>query len=132
MKIIYNYDSESGRFLQESEADESPLEPGVYLIPAFATDIAPPSAPDGQYAAFINGAWQLLDEPEPEIPENPLPPTQAEIKRTRIVELKALLASTDYKALPDYDNATEADFTQRSQWRMEIRMLVSELEQDGE
>jgi hypothetical protein len=42
MKTIYNYHPQYGYFMASSEADESPLEPGVYLIPGYATEIAPP------------------------------------------------------------------------------------------
>lgn len=50
---IYNYHNQFGYFMNASEADESPLEPGVYLIPAFATEIAPPDdVPKDKVAIF--------------------------------------------------------------------------------
>ncbi len=48
----------------------------------------------------------------------------------RILELKAMLTATDYKALPDYDRVTPEDLQNRQLWRDEIRMLEHELEQD--
>jgi hypothetical protein len=39
---IYNYHIETKHYLGSSNADESPLEPGVFLIPASATKIPPP------------------------------------------------------------------------------------------
>ncbi len=60
--IIYNYHPVTKEFLSQCEADESPLEPGVYLIPANATDMAPPTEGDNQKAVFDNGAWSLKDD----------------------------------------------------------------------
>lgn len=44
-------------------------------------------------------------------------------REARIVELKALLADSDYKVLPDYDKTDEAITAQRQAWRNEIRAL---------
>lgn len=66
---IYNFRPDNGSLISESDADESPLENGVFLIPANATNVVPPSVPDGKYAAFYNSAWHLLDRVvvEPEV-----------------------------------------------------------------
>lgn len=58
---IYNFDAFTGYYLNESVADESPLEPGVFLIPAHATNVAPPTPTASTYPCYINGEWQLLD-----------------------------------------------------------------------
>ena len=74
---IYHYD-QSGLYLGDSAADPSPLEPGVFLIPAQATPVKPPSARDGFLRRFVNGTWeeQYL-EPVPEVapPIEPEAPT---------------------------------------------------------
>lgn len=62
--IIYNYDPATGRYSNTSKADPSPLEPGVFLIPANATTIAPPNIPGGK-AAIIDAqrtGWSLVDD----------------------------------------------------------------------
>jgi hypothetical protein len=41
----------------------------------------------------------------------------------RIEELRALLAASDYKVLPDYDRTDEDIIAQRQAWRDEIRAL---------
>jgi hypothetical protein len=44
-------------------------------------------------------------------------------REARIVELKALLADSDYKVLPDYDKTNSTITAQRQAWRDEIRTL---------
>ena len=60
MMLVYNFDPTSGEFLSSSPADESPLQPGVYLIPANATPLAPPTATTGTAPVFVNGSWSLV------------------------------------------------------------------------
>ena len=60
-----------GYFVGTVEADESPLEPGVYLIPGGAVEIAPPSFGPGSAARWVNDAWQIVPEPQPETPPQP-------------------------------------------------------------
>lgn len=73
---IYHYD-QNGLYLGDSIADPSPLEPGVFLIPARATTTKPPSARDGYLRRFVNDAWEeKYIEPVPEVippiaPESP-------------------------------------------------------------
>jgi hypothetical protein len=58
-KVIYNYHARTGELLGASEADMSPLEEGVFLIPAHATDVVPPNVPTGSVAIFKDGGWEL-------------------------------------------------------------------------
>lgn len=77
-KIVSQLDGE-GYFSHATVADESPLEPGVFLIPANAVDYPPPTVPAGQRAKW-NGekfAFENLPQPEPELP--PVPPTDEQI-----------------------------------------------------
>jgi hypothetical protein len=67
---IYHYDFETGQYLGEGEADPSPLEEGVWLIPAHATDIVPPKTKTNEYAIFINNDWSVYAAVEPEITED--------------------------------------------------------------
>lgn len=61
-KAIYSYEKETGVFVSEFVADESPLEPGVYLIPAFATDVKPPETNAHESAVFKDGAWSVVPD----------------------------------------------------------------------
>ena len=53
-----------GYFVGVTVADESPLEPGVFLLPAGAIDAAAPVVPEGQRAKW-DGAWVFEDIPQP-------------------------------------------------------------------
>jgi hypothetical protein len=59
---IYNYHSEYKYFINTSIADESPLEPGVFLIPAHATDIEPPTCESNQIQIFNGSSWDIVDD----------------------------------------------------------------------
>lgn len=60
-KKAYSYNPVTREFTGESIADESPLEPGVFLIPAYATEIAPPEKVEGKFRAFNGTAWEYKD-----------------------------------------------------------------------
>jgi hypothetical protein len=71
---IYNYDWNTGIFVSEDEADESPLEPGVFLIPANATIIEPPvKSNPPSHLFFISGAWKEIADPTPVVDTTPDP-----------------------------------------------------------
>lgn len=59
---IYNYHPVTGEYISTSDAEKSPLEKNVYLVPAYATDIAAPSVTENQVACFKDGAWALSDD----------------------------------------------------------------------
>lgn len=66
---IYNYDA-NGMFIGSSEADESPLEEGVFLIPAMATDKDPLLPKDGFNVVFNGKKWEYIELPKIK-PEQP-------------------------------------------------------------
>jgi hypothetical protein len=61
---IYNYHMETKHYLGSSNADESPLEPGVFLIPASATPIAPPEPQLNKVHIFNveNNSWETIED----------------------------------------------------------------------
>jgi len=64
-----------GVFIGAIAADESPLETGVFLIPAGAVDCPPPSVTDGHYAQWTGAGFALLPKPEPAPEPQPEPLT---------------------------------------------------------
>lgn len=63
MKTVYSYDLH-GYYTQAlvlDDSDLSPLEEGVYLIPANAIEAAPPSPSGDRWPRLIGGTWQLAD-----------------------------------------------------------------------
>lgn len=77
-KIVSQFDND-GFFIGVTTADESPLEPGVFLIPAMATEAVPPNVAEGMRVRFDGDAWVVEPIPEPELapapePDDPAPP----------------------------------------------------------
>lgn len=66
MKTVYQT-THDGAFAGETIADESPLEPGVYLIPAGCVEDPPPETVEGFFARWHNGEWIVEPLPEPVI-----------------------------------------------------------------
>lgn len=85
---IWHYHPATGLLLGTSEADPSPLEPGVWLIPAHATAELPPTAAAGEEAHWQDGAWHLRPVPAPEPvpePDPATPPAPRHLAKTAII-----------------------------------------------
>jgi len=64
-RTVYHYQSDGGAYLGQSQADESPLEPGVCFVPAYATlDPVPAFDPATQLAYFTPVYWPTGIEKE--------------------------------------------------------------------
>ena len=59
-KTVFQTDA-GGVYLGETVADESPLEPGVWLLPAGCVEVAPPEVGQRQAAVF-DGDWKLVPD----------------------------------------------------------------------
>jgi hypothetical protein len=59
-QTVYLYNETTKEFTHVYAAQESPLEPGVFIVPSHATKLAPPVAGINQVAVFSNGAWGLV------------------------------------------------------------------------
>lgn len=60
---------ENGIYIGVVKRQISPLEDGVFLLPAGATDIEPPAIPSGKQARFDGKGWLVEDIPEPVLVE---------------------------------------------------------------
>lgn len=83
-KIVYQIDL-SGRYLGETEADPSPLETGVWLMPAGTVEPSPPPQnewPDGMWPRWVGSRWEYTglvrtSAPAPQDPAATLAKLQA-------------------------------------------------------
>lgn len=74
-----------GFFVAPTLADESPLEPGVWLLPRGAVDAPPPEVPEGFRALWTGAAFDLqpiVPDPTPDPPIDPVL-TQFELDQLR-------------------------------------------------
>jgi hypothetical protein len=65
-KTVYRFHPETREYLGTDLADESPLEPGVWLVPAHATELMPPDIAPGKVARFATGYWVVENRRSPE------------------------------------------------------------------
>ncbi|ANN86125.1 tail fiber protein [Enterobacter phage Arya] len=75
-KAVYQYDL-AGMYTGQTDADESPLEPGVFLIPARCVEVAPPEFTGGQWPRWNGAKWELItvapaNDNQPESPVDKL------------------------------------------------------------
>lgn len=98
-KTVYNYNRDTGEYLGPETAHESPMEPGVYLLPAHSTEAEPPEADDGHVAVFADGTWTLVEDHRGEVWYDTATQERHEIKELGIVpETWTPLEPTDREA----------------------------------
>jgi hypothetical protein len=98
MKTVYQLD-QNGTYMGETVAHESPLEPGIYLIPGGCIETAPPVAKFGQVAVW-NGKWSLVESPNAPMPENPTEEDLAAQKKAiRREAILSELNAIDFKSI---------------------------------
>ncbi|APQ13419.1 phage tail protein [Pseudomonas oryzihabitans] len=71
-KLVYQLDH-AGFYLGETVADESPLDPGIYLLPARCVETPPPATwEDSQWPRWDGSAWRLVNRPKAFAAEDPV------------------------------------------------------------
>lgn len=58
----YIYSDDTKEFVGEGIAQESPREPGVFLLPRNATFVKPAEAPEGMVQCWRDNAWELVED----------------------------------------------------------------------
>ncbi|WP_338616471.1 phage tail protein [Pigmentiphaga sp. CHJ604] len=85
-KIVYQT-VVSGLFLCETDADESPEEPGHFHIPGGAVETPPPESwPGDKWPRWNGAAWELVTRPTASIAESPLDKLKAFLSANPDVE----------------------------------------------
>lgn len=75
--IVYQYNT-AALYQGETEADESPLEPGVLLMPARTTTLPPPAdVPEGRWPRWNGVTWELATKPSAPLQADPVTKLQA-------------------------------------------------------
>jgi hypothetical protein len=104
----------AGYFVGPAEADESPLEPGVFLLPAGAVDAPPPSVPEGFRAKWENNIF-VLEQVIPPEPPPPAIPASVTMRQARLALHRAGLLTqvnstiTDPEAQIEWEYATTVE-----------------------
>lgn len=102
MKNAYSFHSETGVFIGVEFAQESPLEPGIFLLPAGATFVEPPQVSEGKQAVWGGESWSVQDIPVSPAPEpEPTPEPEPLTWDTTRTHRNQLLAQSDWTQLAD-------------------------------
>lgn len=59
---IWNYSPTTGELISQGVADNDPLDPNNWLLPAFSTSIVPPAPQSGSARVFSNGSWSYIED----------------------------------------------------------------------
>lgn len=88
---IYNYDGATGAYLGKGQADVDPLNQEEWILPAFATTVAPPADSSGNVRVFRDGAWGYVLEQQPDLPPQtePVAPVSVSARQFKLQLLAA-------------------------------------------
>lgn len=131
--VAYSYNEETMEYIGTQDCQLDPLETEkagheIWLLPANCTWEKPLEEKEGYKVKWNGEEWKYEEIPAKE-EEKPHELTEAEKKELRIMELKAELASTDYKTLKWVDGAlSDEEYAEIREHRAELRAKINELE----
>jgi len=111
MKNVIQLDAD-GFFAGFTTADESPLEPGVFHLPAGAVDAGnPPELTGGERAQFVGKRWVIVQpEPAPAPAPEPEPTAAEQLAQARAAAIEEIIADTERKRLDAVRDAVGVEF----------------------
>lgn len=117
--LAYSYNEITKEYTGSEEADESPLEPGEFLLPAYSVSIAPPNEVEGYRRVWSGTEWeQVLIPPPVAVPSSVM---EEQVRADR----NLLLLVSDYTQLSD------VPISNRSEWVTYRQALRDVTEQAG-
>lgn len=112
-----------GYFVAAVMADESPLEPGVYLIPGGAVDIPPPSVQPGKRAKLVGDGWAIEDLPSEPGDDAGDPPSVDPVAALQSLA-KSALSESDITVIRCAEAGVPVPLAWRD-YRAALRLIVS-------
>lgn len=103
-KTVYQVDP-NGFYKGTATAFSSPLEEDVWLLPANTVEEEPPTPGAGQVAWWSNGAWNLVDAPDPVPPF--ITPVQARWGARRLWNVTAEQQETFFLSISDEEERAD-------------------------
>lgn len=89
MKTVSQLDA-NAYLIGPATADKSPLEEGVFLLPAGCVDMPPIDVPQGMRAKFNGSSFALEEIPADPASTPPAPPTRAELVERTLSEARSM------------------------------------------
>jgi len=129
---IYHYHPATGEFLGEGVADQSPLEPGAYLVPAHATTTAPPTAMSGKVRVW-RGEWAFEDV-QAEQPLDPeYEPSLEEVKAAKLARIRTARHAVEFGGIVYGGVMYDSDATARAKYgeTRDVFALMPEMVVEG-
>lgn len=115
---IFNYNPYDRNVLVgESFADESQLEPGKFILPAYSTTNVPPSFGKGQRALYdtIKEVWKVESSTDPSVEENPFEGLSLEeAKAFKLAEFKKIKNLQEYSGFEFKGKIIDSDESSRT------------------